>query len=153
MRLAILAFRSAQRPHAPHVCVAVDAVPCAVEKDREALLLLLCADKVRLVATFLRRATNEDPECDHGRDGNQESEPMRNPLDQSQNNLHGATPCMALADPRENRRPCRRINRLLIRCTSRAQITRFLLWRVSYVSGGYGSKPEKVHASKCFPLC
>jgi hypothetical protein len=72
-------------------------------EDREALLLLLCADKVRLVATFRRGATNEDPECDHGRDGNQESEPIRNPLDQSQNNLNGVTPCMALAYPRENR--------------------------------------------------
>ena len=42
-------------------CIAVDAIPCAVEKNREPLFLLLCAGKVLLVATFLRRATNNHP--------------------------------------------------------------------------------------------
>src|SRR5205823_3577527 len=78
LRFAILAFRGAQRPHAPNVRIAVNAVPCAVEKNREALLLLFCASKVRLTATFLRRA---HPDPGDGRDGKQDGEPVCESLD------------------------------------------------------------------------
>lgn len=88
-------FPGAQRPHAPDVRIAVDAVPCAVEKNCEALLLLLRACKGRLVATFLRRTTNNHPDPDDRHDAKQEREPVCEPLDQSQN-LQGAAPgCMA----------------------------------------------------------
>src|ERR1017187_3610610 len=75
--------------------IAVDAVPCPVEKNREALLLLLCACKIRLATTFLRR-TNPDP--GDGPDGKNDPDRVCDPLDPSQNLLHGVTPgCMALA--------------------------------------------------------
>src|SRR5262249_27027866 len=86
LRLAIrFALRGAQRPHAPDVRIAVDAVPCAVEKNSEALLLLLCACKIRLATTFLHM-TNPDP-CDDP-DENNDPDCVCGPLDQSHNLLH-----------------------------------------------------------------
>ena len=70
-----------------------------VEKNREALLLLLCACKVRLAATFLRRTTNNHPDRDDGYDAKKKGDPVCDSLDQSQK-LHAVAPgCMALADP------------------------------------------------------
>jgi hypothetical protein len=64
-------------------------------------LLLLCAFKVRLVATFLRWTTDNHPDPDDGHDTKKQAEPMCDSLNQSQN-VHGMAPGnMALADPPE----------------------------------------------------
>ena len=65
---AILALRGGQRPHAPDIRIAIDAIPCTVEKHREAPLLLLCTCKVWLIATFRRRTANDHSDRDDGDD-------------------------------------------------------------------------------------
>ncbi|MDH2357358.1 hypothetical protein QCM80_43435 [Bradyrhizobium sp. SSUT112] len=82
----------------PHVRIAVDAIPGAIEKNREALLLLLCADEIRLISTFLGRATNNHPNPDYGHDRKQKADRVCNPLDRSQNRHDVAPGCLTLAD-------------------------------------------------------
>src|SRR6266480_2002443 len=81
LRPAILTFRGAQRPHPPDVRIGVDAVQCTVEKNREALLLLLCAYKVRLAASLLRRTTNNHPDPFDCHAAKQEREPICDSLE------------------------------------------------------------------------
>src|ERR1700733_10094589 len=120
LQLAVRAFRGSERSHAPDVRIAVDAVPRAIKEKCEALLFLLCAGKVRLDATFFRRTANNNRDRDDDPDRKKKDDPVRDPLDPSQNFHRMAPSCVALADPRENRRACRRVSRLLIRCTSRS---------------------------------
>ena len=89
LRLLVFALRRAQRPHAPDVRISFDAVPGAVEEERETLLLLLRAGEAGLSAALLCGATDDHADPDDGCDGKQQADRVAGSLDESQDLLHG----------------------------------------------------------------